>query len=93
MRIDVKTVIIFAASALLFTAGCAQTPAADGVADANAKRVVCVREPDMGSRLGRRVCSTKAERQAAADITREEVRSRESASATTGGFQPAGAGN
>lgn len=88
-----KTVIIFAASALIFTAVCAQTPADDGVANANTERVVCVREPDMGSRLGRRVCSTKAERKAAADITREEVRSREGVNTATGGFQPAGAGN
>jgi hypothetical protein len=87
MRTDVKIVIIFAASALIFTAVCAQTPADDGVANANTERVVCVREPDMGSRLGRRVCSTKAERQAAAEIRREGVNT------ATGGFQPAGAGN
>jgi len=93
MRITVKTIIIFAASALLFAAGCAQTPADGSVANANPERVVCVREPDMGSRLGKRVCSTKVEREAAADITREEVRNREGVSSTTGGFQPAGVGN
>ena len=90
-----KTIYLLVATSLslVLISACAQSPTDGSSADANTERVVCVREPDMGSRLGKRVCSTKAEREAAAAITREEIRNKETAGAATGGTQPAGLGN
>jgi len=80
----------------LVALGCAQTPTdADGnaVADANSEGVICVNQADMGSRLGKRVCTTRAEREEAARITREAVRNSEHTNPSGGGFTPAGSGN
>jgi hypothetical protein len=76
--------------------GCAQTPMdADGnpIADANPEGVICVNQADMGSRLGKRVCTTKAEREEAARVTREAIRNSEHTNPSAGGFTPASSGN
>lgn len=86
------SIIIFGVAAL----GCAQTPTdAEGnaIAAANDEGVICVKQADMGSRLGKRVCSTRAEREEAARITREEIRNSEHASQTRRGVTPASPAN
>ena len=84
---------IFSVAAL----GCAQTPTdAEGNAIANAddEGIICVNQADMGSRLGKRVCTSRADREEAARITREEVRNSEHVSQqTTGSAAPAAPGN
>jgi hypothetical protein len=76
--------------------GCAQTPMdADGnpIADTNSEGVICVNQADMGSRLGKRVCTTKAEREEAARVTREAIRNSEHTNPSAGGFTPASSWN
>jgi len=74
--------------------GCAETPTdANGNAVANDEGVICVNQADMGSRLGKRVCTTRAEREEAARITREAVRNSEHTRPTPVGVTPAGPGN
>ncbi len=83
------------AVAVIFAA-CAETPTdADGntVAQANDEGVICESRPTIGSNLGRRACTTRAEREEAARKTREEIRNSERPSQPSGGFEPAGAGD
>ena len=86
---------IIAAAAAIFITACATSPTDDGntIAAANPDGVMCVREPDMGSRLGRRVCTTRAERDAAAQITREEITNRQRSETRVITGAPAGIGN
>ena len=91
-----NTFNLLAASSVFFALGCAQTPAdgeADKAAVANVDGVVCSRISDKGSRLDRRVCTTKAERAEAARITREEVTNRQRVGTATDSSAPAGVGN
>jgi|GEM_PF-3949472 len=84
---------MLAISSVIFTLGCAQTPADGEKAVANTDGVVCSRSPEMGSRLDRRVCTTKAERAEAARITREEITNRQRAGTAKDSSAPVGVGN
>lgn len=74
--------------------GCAETPTdANGNAIANNEGVICVNQADMGSRLGKRVCTTRAEREEAARITREAIHNSDHRTVTPASVAPAGPGN
>jgi hypothetical protein len=93
LREQMNTIRLLAVSSLVFALGCAQTPAdedADGLSASNPEGIMCRREPDMGSRLGRKVCTTKAERDAAAQITREEITNRQRPGTATDSAAPPG---
>jgi hypothetical protein len=89
-----NTIRLLAVSCIAFALlGCAQTPAdenANGLSASNPDGIMCRREPDVGSRLGRQVCTTKAERDEAARITREEITNRQRPGAATDGAAPPG---
>ena len=84
---------LLAVASVIFVMGCAQTPADESASVANAEGVVCTRSPEMGSRLDRRTCTTRAERAEAARITKEEVTNRQRAGDVTDSIPRAGTGN
>ncbi len=57
-------------------AGCASTPE-DGATAANTNDVICRNEHVVGSNMPRRICRTKAERDAIAQQTKEEITNRQ----------------
>jgi hypothetical protein len=74
-----STFRLLAASSIIFAMGCAQTPADESAAVANADGVICAQDANLGSRLNHRKCTTKAEREEVARITREEITNRQRA--------------
>ncbi len=79
---------------LIIAAGCASEPSAAGavaIADNDPERVVCHKDPDIGSRLPKRVCKTVREWDAIAEEEKEDRRNlRRDAVAPGGGGQAPG---
>jgi len=88
-----NTLKLLAAASVIFVMGCAQTPADESASVANAEGVVCTRSPEMGSRLDRRTCTTRAERAEAARITKEEVINRQRVDSVKDSMPMPSAGN
>jgi hypothetical protein len=62
---------------LVIAAGCASDPAAPGavaVADNDPERIICHKDPEIGSRLPKRVCKSAAEWDAIAEDEKEDRR-------------------
>jgi hypothetical protein len=88
--------ILLLVSLLVALGGCASSAvdaSGERVADADPEGVICANEATLGSRMTHRVCTTRAEREEAARLTREKYRSREHGSPTVDGMKPAGVGN
>lgn len=93
MNIQIKLLLV---SIFVALGGCATAPVDDGgqpVADTNPEGIICTNEATLGSKMTHRVCTTRAEREEAARLTRERYRSREHGSPSTDGLKPAGVGN
>lgn len=88
-----NSIKMLAVTGVIFMMGCAQTPANESAAAANSEGVICTRSPDIGSRLDRRTCSTRAEREEAARITKEEITNKQRAESVTDSIPRQGAGN
>ncbi len=62
---------------LIIAAGCASDPAAPGavaVADNDPERIICHKDPEIGSRLPKRVCKSAGEWDAIAEEEKEDRR-------------------
>jgi hypothetical protein len=88
--------ILLLLSVLVTLGGCATAEVDDGgnaVADTNPEGIICANEATLGSKMTHRVCTTRAEREEAARLTRERYRSRERGSPAIDGIKPASVGN
>ncbi|MDH5621652.1 MAG: hypothetical protein OEY74_06185 [Gammaproteobacteria bacterium] len=69
---------VFLMALCVTLASCASSTAidTDAVAATDNEGLICRKEPTVGSRLGHTICTTRAEREEAARITREQHRTR-----------------
>jgi hypothetical protein len=81
---------IYLAGLALALASCASSndTSADAFANTNDDGVICKKEPKVGSKLGKMVCTTRAEREEAARITQEQHRTRSRTGVTEGEISP-----
>jgi hypothetical protein len=85
--------------AAIVAAGCAASPSTpddpggEMVANSESEGVICRRESQVGSRLGRTVCTTREQRERMAEEAREALQGAQQSGPTSGGVEPAGAGS
>lgn len=83
----------------IFATGCAESPSApDGLSDESvsaneSEGVICRREAQVGSRLGRTVCTTREQRERAAEEAREALQGAQQDGPTAGSIEPLGTGS
>ncbi|MCP5092784.1 MAG: hypothetical protein GY949_17875 [Gammaproteobacteria bacterium] len=85
--------------AAVLAAGCAASPSTpddpsgEMVSNSESEGVICRRDSQVGSRLGRTVCTTREQRERMAEEAREALQGAQQSGPTSGGVEPAGVGS
>jgi len=85
--------------AAMVAAGCAASPSATDdpsdqmVSNSESEGLICRRDEQVGSRLGRTVCTTREQRERMAEEAREALQGAQQSGPTAGGIEPLGTGS